>query len=235
MSMNEAEWLACNSGQRMLGWLCERAATSDRKLRLFAVACCRRVIHLPFDQRTRAAIELAEQMCDTRVEPAVLSATWEAATRAGEEAWQARPAAARPGEISPARLAYGIGEEILGDADSAAREACHLERPYGRPEPPHLAVLLHDIFGNPFRAVTMGITIEPGWLTWRDRTIQRLAQAAYDERDLPVGNLQTVRLAVLADALEEAGCTKQEMLAHLRGPGPHVRGCWVIDYLLEKQ
>jgi len=41
-------------------------------------------------------------------------------------------------------------------------------------------------------------------------------------------------LPVLADALEEAGCTDADLLGHLRGPGPHVRGCWVLDLLLGK-
>jgi hypothetical protein len=46
--------------------------------------------------------------------------------------------------------------------------------------------------------------------------------------------LDTVRLAVLADALEEAGCADPDLLGHLRGPGPHVRGCWAVDLLLGK-
>jgi hypothetical protein len=56
----------------------------------------------------------------------------------------------------------------------------------------------------------------------------------YDARDLPSGHLDAHRLAVLADALTDAGCTDQNILAHCRGPGPHVRGCWVIDLLLGK-
>jgi len=62
-----------------------------------------------------------------------------------------------------------------------------------------------------------------------------LAQAAYDERELPAGTLDLARLAVLADALEEAGCTAQTILDHLRGPGPHVRGCWAVDLILGKE
>jgi hypothetical protein len=46
--------------------------------------------------------------------------------------------------------------------------------------------------------------------------------------------LDTVRLAVLADALEEAGCADADLLVHLRGPGPHARGCWVLELLLGK-
>jgi hypothetical protein len=71
-------------------------------------------------------------------------------------------------------------------------------------------------------------------LSWNDSTVVRLAQAAYEERCLPGGELDNGRLAVLADALEEAGSTDADILGHLRGPGPHVRGCWVVDLILGK-
>ena len=58
-----------------------------------------------------------------------------------------------------------------------------------------------------------------------------LAQAAFAERQ-PDGTLDPVRLGVLSDALEEAGCTDEAILSHLRGPGPHVRGCWALDLVL---
>jgi hypothetical protein len=61
-----------------------------------------------------------------------------------------------------------------------------------------------------------------------------LAQAAYEQRELPAGTLDLTRLAVLADALEEAGCDQADLLGHLRGPGPHVRGCWAVDLVLGK-
>jgi hypothetical protein len=107
----------------------------------------------------------------------------------------------------------------------------------GSLEPMHVneqrrrADYIRDIFDNPFRPVTIDQTL----LTWRDATIPKLAQAAYDERELPSGHLDTKRLAILADALEEAGCTNEDVLAHLRGPGPHVRGCWVVDLLLGRE
>jgi hypothetical protein len=94
-----------------------------------------------------------------------------------------------------------------------------------------LIAMLRDIFGNPFRPVS----ISPSILTWNDAIVVRLAQAAYEERHLPAGTLDTNRLAVLADALEEAGCTSEDILGHLRGPGPHVRGCWAVDLLLGKE
>jgi len=84
--------------------------------------------------------------------------------------------------------------------------------------------LLRDIFGNPFRPVV----INPAWLT---PDVVRLAHAAYDERILPSGHLDPQRLLVLADGLEDAGCSDADVLSHLRGSGVHVRGCWVVDRL----
>ncbi len=87
--------------------------------------------------------------------------------------------------------------------------------------------LFRDIFSNPFRPVTLDSS-------WRTPTAVALAQAAYDERSLPAGTLDPERLAVLADALEDAGCDNADIVDHLRGPGPHVRGCFVVDLLLGK-
>jgi hypothetical protein len=86
----------------------------------------------------------------------------------------------------------------------------------------------HEIFGNPFRPVTF----DPRWLT---PTVLSLAQAAYDERSHPGGSLDTARLAILGDALEDAGCSDPAILVHLRGPGPHCRGCWSLDLTLSKE
>jgi hypothetical protein len=90
---------------------------------------------------------------------------------------------------------------------------------------------MRDVFGNPFRSVA----VEPSWLAWNTGTIPTLAHAIYEERELPSGHLDAVRLALLADMLEDAGCTDPHILQHLRGPGPHVRGCWVVDHLLGKE
>jgi hypothetical protein len=54
--------------------------------------------------------------------------------------------------------------------------------------------------------------------------VPKLAEAIYQERrfeDLPI----------LADLLEEAGPTDAALLGHLRGPGPHVPGCFALDLL----
>jgi hypothetical protein len=72
------------------------------------------------------------------------------------------------------------------------------------------------------------ITVDPTWLSWNDGVVVNLAQAVYEERAFDC-------LPVLADALEEAGCTDADILAHCRSVGPHVRGCWVVDLLLLKE
>jgi hypothetical protein len=84
--------------------------------------------------------------------------------------------------------------------------------------PKWLLTLIRDIFGNPFRP----ITLDSSWLT---PTVTALAQAIYTDRtftDLPI----------LADALEEAGCTHPDLLNHLRSPGEHTRGCWALDLVM---
>ena len=62
-----------------------------------------------------------------------------------------------------------------------------------------------------------------------------LAEDTYEQRAMPAGTLDPQRLAILADALEEAGCDNEEILCYLRQQGvSHYRGCWVIDLLLNK-
>jgi hypothetical protein len=84
--------------------------------------------------------------------------------------------------------------------------------------------LVRCIFGNPFRPAH----INPGCLAWNNRTVPKIAETIYDERDFD-------RLLVLADALEEAGCHDVEILAHCRKPVMHALGCWVLDLLLGKE
>jgi hypothetical protein len=45
------------------------------------------------------------------------------------------------------------------------------------------------------------VALDPAWLRWNDGLVARLAQAAYHERHLPAGTLDSGRLVVLADAL----------------------------------
>jgi hypothetical protein len=90
------------------------------------------------------------------------------------------------------------------------------------------AELVREVFGNPFRPAAL----DPAWLT---REVRSLAETAYRTRKRPAGTLEPGRLAVLGDALEDAGCTSAEVLAHLRSGGPHVRGCWALDLCLGRE
>jgi hypothetical protein len=239
--MTEAEWLACTDPTPMLGFLGGRA--SPRKLRLFAAACCRRVWHLLTDDRNRRAIDVAERYADGLVPKKALKA-------ARRKTFQVR--AERPPIIGQDyRWGAAFAEEAtdgltLGPHESAQDTAYHaaIALAYGatpgrerdeRFQVSHNAErlvqarLLHEIFSDPFRTVALNPT-------WRTPTVTALATAAYDNRILPTGTLDPDRLAILADALEEAGCTDEQVLSHLRGPsGPHVRGCWVLDLLLDKK
>jgi hypothetical protein len=88
-----------------------------------------------------------------------------------------------------------------------------------------LVRLLRDITGPlPFR----DIRIDPAWLAWSDGVVGKLAASIYEGRAFE-------QMPILADALEEAGCDDAEILGHCRGPGPHARGCWVIDSLSGRQ
>jgi hypothetical protein len=109
--------------------------------------------------------------------------------------------------------------ERLGGEAAQAERAVHVQ-------------LLRDIFGNPFRPLPV---IDPSWLAWDGGTVRNLARIVYAERHLPEGILDSGHLAVLADALEEAGCAETDILGHLRGLGLHVRGCWALDLLLGKE
>jgi hypothetical protein len=65
-------------------------------------------------------------------------------------------------------------------------------------------------------------------LTWHDGLLVSMARQMYESRDF-------TDMPVLADALEEAGCTDADILAHCRQSSEHVRGCWVVDLLLGKE
>jgi hypothetical protein len=88
-------------------------------------------------------------------------------------------------------------------------------------EPQAQADLLREIVGNPLRPVTF----DP---LWRTSDVLLLATSIYDSQDFGP-------MPILADALQEAGCTSEELLSHLRTGGPHVKGCWALDLVLGKQ
>jgi hypothetical protein len=99
------------------------------------------------------------------------------------------------------------------------------------------AGMLRCIFGNPFRPATVDVA----WLDWNRGIVRSLAEATYEERIAADPSqpgwlvLDPIRLAILADALEDAGCTDSTILDHLRDPLPHTRGCWTLDLLLGRE
>jgi hypothetical protein len=211
--MNEQDWLACSNVPEMLRYLGASARASPRKLRLFACAACRRIWKCMRDERSHKAIEVSELFADGLASEADL----QAAAREADVVATLAERTQRPG-WNAARTAAAVAAGAQHAANRAAESAAYD------------ADLLRDVFGNPFRISILSVAC----LDWNDRTIPRLAQAAYDQRILPAGTLEPARLAILTDALEEAGCTDADLLAHLRGPGPHVRGCWAVDLLLQK-
>ena len=91
------------------------------------------------------------------------------------------------------------------------------------------ADLLRDVF-----LLFRSATLPPDWLSGKESVIQ-LAQTAYAERQLPEGTFDNARLQALADALEKTASPAPELVAHLRLPTPHVRGCWAVDMLMGRR
>jgi hypothetical protein len=201
--MTQEQWLACTNPQKMLAFL--QGKVSDRKLRLFAVACCRLVWHRIDDWGSWAAVESAEQYADGQISLGEMTA-------AASEAWH---------ELAQQVCLSEAGRAASTTALYAAGWATDSRKP--PPEWVKQAAALRDIVGNPFHPIALANL----WKQWQDGLVVRLAQSLYEERAFDL-------LPILADALEEAGCDNAEILDHLRRPGPHARGCWVLDLLLGK-
>jgi hypothetical protein len=238
--MTETEWLTCTDPTPMVDHL--QGKTSDRKLRLFAVACSHDVWQtLAPNPDMAAAVEVAEAFADGLVGEAERSAAQAAITDVA--ASHASGSVRHANAFAVAWCASGA--DPFDAARSGARSACsaaaddaflnfpapkgveewrtakrHSEQTKRRARE-HVTRVLRDIIGNPFRPVTA----DPSWLTI---IAVGLALYIYAERAFD-------RLPILADALEEAGCDNPDVLSHLRGDGPHVRGCWVVDLLLGKE
>jgi len=249
--MTEQEWLACHDPQKLLDFV--RKRVSDRKLRLFAVACCRRIDHMFAEPQQRESVDAAERYADglatdQELEAARIANDFDlSAPPKNRAAHSARKAAyflaiddAYWAALERRNAAYAV----IFQADAEALERWQ-EPPSGGPsrrltsftegdlwlnaagqaaaiaEATAQCELLREICGSPFRA----ITVAPSWLTCN---VIAIAQAIYDERAFD-------RLPILADALEDVGCTNEAVLAHCRGPGTHVRGCWVVNVLLRKE
>jgi hypothetical protein len=287
--MTEAGWNSCTDPQKMLLLLRSSEKASDRKLRLFDVACCRRVWHLMTDERSRRAVDAAEDFADGFLTQERLAAIREAAHEVFFEAKDAEYAAevrahfgdslaysrvrttlysaaaarvvvsAQAGRQMHVLAAYEPDESQWNPDDACAvgcsywaaaavgmAEHVRLYQAEGltddtipnslrtahdkdietrRAENAAQTDLVRDIFGL---VLFRPGAVHPDIRAWNDRLVVRLAQAIYDERrwgDMPI----------LADALLDAGADDEELLAHLRSEGPHVRGCWALDLILGKE
>jgi hypothetical protein len=248
-AMTEPQWQESASVYPMLMHLHQqcnaaRMPGGRRRLGLFRCACCRSVWNLFEDESCRRAVEVAERAADGKARREELAVAHHEAAAAeaqqqrlclesrGDSGWwraeclfQAAKAAAWTAttRFDPR---WTLIVCMATRAASAIRSPSQPELMAAHAEHDRLqAGLLRDVFGNPFRPLPV---IDPTWLAWHDRAIPKMAQRAYEERAFE-------QLPILADALEEAGCSDSELVGHCRGPGPHVRGCWVVDLLLARR
>ncbi len=217
--MSETEWLETTDVAAMLEFA--RGRMSDRKLRLFAAACCHQIWDLLIDERSRSAVTVAEAYADGLASREKLDQVAADAERAVEH-------------VEGVYLTHGEVEEEY-PLVVAAQAAVYVATGPWLPRAAELAAfafgghtdgltqaaILRDIVGYPPRPRIS----ETGWLT---SDVVALAGGIYQDRAFD-------RLPILADALEDAGCGDPSVLAHCRDDAPHVRGCWVIDLLLGKK
>jgi len=222
--MTEAEWLECGDPDETLFQLANRV--NDRKLRCFVSACCRRIWYLFTNKVARKAVEALEQYADGLTTREELERCHKAVNALYEGALKGRYKFRTSLNVFAVATFASIGEFDFKDVLEVAAQTRYAVMDGGDVEVERAAqaALLRDICANPYRSLPK---LEGRWLIWTSGTIGKLACAIYDERAFD-------QLPILADALEEAGCTNADILNHCRQPGEHVRGCWVIDLLLGK-
>ena len=248
--MTEAEWLECTDPQPMLEFL--RGKVSDRKLRLFAVGCCRRIWRHFEDKRSRRAVEVAERYADGLASDEELDEAEDAAGDANCDGMGAASAAVPPASADAYDAAsaladpdytlydhfldavyhqwdascgdYYTGKEKVGS--TASREPS-VEREIGRVAKARIGAergAQARLLRDTFGNPLHPVAFDASWLK---PDVTKLAKTMYDQRAFD-------RLPELADALAEARCDDAEVLAHCREPGEHVRGCWLVDLILGK-
>jgi hypothetical protein len=239
--VTEVEWLTATDPAPMLKVVRDKA--SDRKLRLFGVACCRMVWQDFQEERIRRLVDVSEEFADGIANLQQLQSVRQEAERAyasnqGDSGNQdVEEAALGLGERLDLTkvLRWAVYSTVFFDVESWLRRcdsdadqdgknrafAVALDQQRIRAKTAH-AALLHDIFGNPFRPVVVG----PRWLT---SSVVDLARSIYEADPRQAGGY--MGMPILADALMDAGCDNDDILNHCRGEGPHVRGCWVLDLL----
>ena len=191
-----------------------RSKADERRLRLFACALCRTAWAELGEDRSRRAIDLADGPLSEEVRERTAHAAYAAVS---DIIHNARPAPSAELMSRPAfRAAFYAFFCVSADVGSIDHHFATVE--LGWFPPSTQVALLRDIFGNSFRPVTFSPS-------WRTGTAVTLAARMYESCDFSA-------LPILADALQDAGCDCAEVLDHCRGPGPHVRGCWVLDLVL---
>ena len=220
--MTEGEWLACGDPADLLDWFGDRA--SRRKARLFAVACFRHDWASWTDPRARWAILAAESLADgtaaesdrMAAEAALVALVDELEDQGELECTPHVPVTILRPDFSEWDAACCVSQiGAKAEFGPGSFDGCEAEVRY------ELSGLLRDVFGNPFRPVAF----DP---RWRTADVMGLARGIYEDRAFD-------RLPLLADALMDAGADNDAILAHCRSPGPHARGCWVVDLVLGKE
>jgi hypothetical protein len=228
--MTEAEWQSADDPGSMLDGL--PGPVSDRKLRLFALACLARVPEPFVPTGVWELYDAFVDYLDGRTTPDEWLDTFSAA-----KADQLRitfftifrpdpmTVARVTSESSVAEVAYRLAWSPGPSGDSPRWESNEqrfaAQEQRRSVERDAQCYLMRDIFGNPFRPVA----VDPRW-----RTVDAigLARAIYEDRAFD-------RMPLLADALMDAGCADEQVVGHCRGGGPHVRGCWVVDLVLGRE
>jgi len=211
--MTEAEWLASRSVDEMFEFI--QPTVSARKARLLGCACVSWMWQWGLEEAVPEAVYIAEAFADN-------AATDEELSRAGndvralrlefEESWRPLP---RAYEVIECLLSRRDDHGVIGELYTFAADMNVLDEP----EWAKMSEFVREIFGNPFRPVSL----DPKWLT---TDVVALARGIYDERAFD-------RMPILADALQDAGCTNEDILNHCRDTNQiHVRGCWVVDLVL---
>jgi hypothetical protein len=227
MENRDSHWLACTDPDFLLLGVPDNV--TRRKWLLLACACARRAWHLVGNEasdalsRLEAVAEADNSLGDHgAVSRALTAVRFRLADAANAHTGKNHGIADRI-QTAYRWLVFGIARAArLANAGARARS-----RPTRRikrmkiEERRYQRGLIRDVFGNPFRTPRL----DPHWLTANDGAAHALASAIDAEQDFR-------RLPILADALEDAGCTDADVLAHCRAGGTHVRGCWVIDLVL---
>jgi hypothetical protein len=234
--LTESEWLASNDPVAMLKRL--NRPLGDRLLLLYGVACCRLHWHLLSHQMSREAVEWTERYVDGLASRDEEYRRIEWYSEGATFGFQGDPKGeydddyfadrSKRADIAHfANLLMSFDDQSPVDPTTSRNEwlmALDDETPFDPTFSRYRDVLsvplIHDIFGNPYRPISFA----PHWLT---ENVIGLARTIYDERCFD-------RMPILADALMDAGCFDDGILNHCRGKGPHVRGCWVVDLILER-